>query len=106
MEKSPKCIYLVSERLINVNRVYLSPFWMLNRRGLGQFKESWSGAGQDGAGWGKGGAGEELVLSLGVPFDLLQPSEHFPIQDGGHNLRTKDYLALAPHKIRLYCWLP
>ena len=42
---------------------------------------------------------------LGVPFDSLQPSERFPIQDGGRNSQTKDYLTLAPHKIRLHCRL-
>ena len=46
-----------------------------------------------------------VILSLGVPFDSLQPSERFPIQDGGRNSRTKDYLALAPHIIRLPCRL-
>ena len=65
--------YWSSERSINGKRVYMPPFWMLNGRGL-----------------------ERVILS--VPFNSLQPSALFPIQDGGRNSRTKDYSALAPHK--------
>ena len=41
------------------------------------------------------------MLSAGVPFDSLQPSARFRIQDGGRNSRTQDYAVLAAHKIRL-----
>ena len=41
------------------------------------------------------------MLSLGVPFDSLQPSARFRIQDGGRNSGTQDYVVLAAHKIRL-----
>ena len=39
-----------------------------------------------------------LCRHLRVAFDSLQPSAHFPIQDGGRSTRTKDYSVLAPHK--------
>ena len=88
---------------------------MLNGRGLGRVEER----------RGRGGAeeGQEagdffssppppssfiyqpVIPSPGVPFDSLQPCERLPIQDGGHNSRTKDYSALARHKIRLHCKL-
>ena len=45
------------------------------------------------------------MLSLGVPFDSLQPSARFRIQDGDRNSRTQDYAVLAAHKIRLQCRL-
>ena len=41
------------------------------------------------------------MLSLGVPFDSLQPAARFRIQDGGRNSRTQDYVVHAAHKIRL-----
>ena len=41
------------------------------------------------------------MLSLGVPFDSLQPSARFRIQDGSRNSGTQDYVVLAAHKIRL-----
>ena len=88
---------------------------MLNGRGLGRVEER----------RGRGGAeeGQEagdffssppppssfiyqpVIPSPGVPFDSLQPCKRLPIQDGGHNSRTKDYSALARHKIRLHCKL-
>ena len=79
--------YLACERSINVDRVYMPPFWMLNARGLGRVIFC------------------QVILSLGVPFDSLQPSARFRIQDGGRKSRTKDYAALAPHKICLQCTL-
>ena len=45
------------------------------------------------------------MLSLGVPFDSLQPSARCRIQDGGRTSRTQDYVVLAAHKIRLQCRL-
>ena len=39
------------------------------------------------------------MLSLGVPFDSLQPSARCRIQDGGRTSRTQDYVVLAAHKI-------
>ena len=41
------------------------------------------------------------MLSLGVPFDSLQSSARFRIQDGSRNSGTQDYVVLAAHKIRL-----
>ena len=54
---------------------------MLNGRGLGRFEER----------QGRGPSiFQPVILSLAVPFDSLQPSEYFAIQDGGRNSRTKD----------------
>ena len=41
---------------------------------------------------------QPVIISLGVTFDLLQPSTCFPNQDGSHNTWMKDYSALLPHK--------
>ena len=42
------------------------------------------------------------MLSLGIPFDSLQPAARFRIQDGGRNSRnSQDYVVLAAHKIPL-----
>ena len=71
-------------------------FGCLSREGCDEPRKGGAGGG--------GGQGREgpVILSLGVPFDSLQPSAHFLIQCGGSNSRTKDYSALAPHKIHLY----
>ena len=61
----------------------MPPFWMLNARDLVRV------------------IFQLVVLSLGVPFDSLQPSACFRIQDGGRNSGTQDYVVLAAHKIRL-----
>ena len=81
--------YLASElRSINVDRVFkCRHLGCLTVEGLDESRK----------GRGGGGGGEEIlqpvILSIGVPVDLLQPSARFPIQDGGRNSRTKDYSA-------------